>query len=158
MKKLKISAILFIFICFVTAGIYGGFGLGLPSIVEEKAKDMDEEIKEIEEKEKEEISDDTNPQVSITSPADEATVNGIETVEADASDNTGVDKVEFFVDSISKYTDTSSSFNYSWDTRTVDKGTHTVTAKAYDAAGNTDSDQHKVTVDWKIDTVGDSNA
>ncbi|MHA1228420.1 MAG: Ig-like domain-containing protein [Candidatus Hodarchaeales archaeon] len=43
-------------------------------------------------------ADTTAPTVSITSPADGATVSGTVTVEASASDNVGVDRVEFFVD------------------------------------------------------------
>ncbi|ADI84783.1 Ig-like domain-containing protein [Geobacter sulfurreducens] len=82
------------------------------------------------------IGDTTAPTVSITSPANNATVKGSITVSASASDNVKVTKVEFYLDNVLKRTDTSSPFTYSLNTTSVSDGTHTLTAKAYDAAGN----------------------
>lgn len=80
--------------------------------------------------------DTTAPTVSITAPANNATVKGSITISASASDNVKVTKVEFYLDNVLKRTDTSSPFTYSLNTTSVSDGIHTLTAKAYDAAGN----------------------
>ena len=83
--------------------------------------------------------DNTPPTVSITSPADGTTVSGITEVTADASDGTGeVAHVEFLVNgnSIGTDTDSSDGWSVSWDTTTVENGSHSLTAVATDAAGN----------------------
>jgi hypothetical protein len=80
--------------------------------------------------------DTTPPTTSITSPANNATVSGTITVTASASDNVGVVKVEFYIDSVLKSTSTTSPYTFSWNTTTVANGTHTIFSKAYDAANN----------------------
>ena len=45
-------------------------------------------------------------------------------------------KVEFYVDGALKSTDTTSPYSYSWDSTSVANGSHSLTAKAYDAALN----------------------
>lgn len=84
-------------------------------------------------------SDTTAPTVSITSPANGASVTGTIPVTATATDNYSVTKVEFYRDSSSTpfATDTTSPYSVSLDTATLSDGNHTFTAKAYDAAGNT---------------------
>ena len=76
------------------------------------------------------------PTVSITAPANGATVAGMVSVNATASDNVGVTKVEFYVDGVLKSTDTTSPYSFSWDSTSVANGSHSLTAKAYDAALN----------------------
>jgi Bacterial Ig domain len=91
--------------------------------------------------------DATPPTVSITSPANGATVVGTVAINATASDNIGVSKVEFFVDGALKSTDTTSPYSYSWDSSSVANGSHSLTAKAWDAAlNNTTSTAVSVTV------------
>jgi hypothetical protein len=80
--------------------------------------------------------DTTAPTVSITAPANGATVSGTVSVTASASDNVGVTKVEFYLDGVLKSTDTTSPYSWSWDTTTAANGTHSLTSKAYDAANN----------------------
>jgi hypothetical protein len=80
--------------------------------------------------------DTTLPTVSITAPAAGATVSGTVSVTASASDNVGVTKVEFYVDGVLKNTDTLTAYAWSWDTTTATNGSHSLTAKAYDAALN----------------------
>ena len=75
--------------------------------------------------------------VSITAPANSATVNGTVSVTASASDNVGVSKVEFYVNNTLKHSVTSVPYSYNWITNKVSDGSYTLTAKAYDAAGNT---------------------
>ncbi|MBW3538469.1 right-handed parallel beta-helix repeat-containing protein, partial [Candidatus Parcubacteria bacterium] len=84
-------------------------------------------------------SDTTVPAVNITAPANDATVSGTTSVSANASDNVGVTKVEFYLDNNLQSTATANPYNWSWDTTGTANGTHTLTAKAYDAASNTAS-------------------
>ena len=90
---------------------------------------------------------DDPPTVSITSPSPGATVSGTVNVTADASDDNGVDKVEFSIDGELKSTDTTSPYEYSWDTTAETEGSHSITAKAYDTIGQTATDSINVTVD-----------
>lgn len=91
--------------------------------------------------------DTTPPTVTVTSPANGNTVSGTTTVTASASDNVGVTSVEFRVDGSLKATDTSAPYSFNWDTTTASDGSHTITANAFDAAGNSGSDSISVTVD-----------
>ena len=75
------------------------------------------------------------PTVSITSPANGATIKGTVTVTAIASDNYPVQKVQFLVDGVIKTTDLSSPYTYSLNTLLYTVGTHTLSAKAWDDAG-----------------------
>ena len=63
-------------------------------------------------------------------------MSGTTTVSASASDNVGVTSVEFYVDGTLKATDTSTPYNFAWDTTTAANASHSLTTKAYDAAGN----------------------
>ena len=82
--------------------------------------------------------DTTAPSVSITSPANGASVSGTIDVAASASDDTGVSGVQFKLDGANLGTeDNSSPYSASWDTRSATNGQHTLTAVARDAAGNT---------------------
>jgi len=77
------------------------------------------------------------PTVSITAPTVDANVSGVTIIQASASDDRQVIKVEFYVDNVLKATDTKEPFEYNWDT-TVYKhnSVHALLVKAYDAAGN----------------------
>jgi glucose/arabinose dehydrogenase/PKD repeat protein len=82
-------------------------------------------------------ADNTPPDVSISAPPNDATVSGIINVTADASDNVGVDRVQFQIDGVDTGpTDSAAPYALAWDTRTVANGPHTLRARAYDAAGN----------------------
>ena len=80
--------------------------------------------------------DTTPPTTSVTSPGSGATVSGVITVAATASDNFGVTRVEFYLDGVLSATDTSAPYQWSWDTRTAADGSHTLFTEAFDAAGN----------------------
>jgi hypothetical protein len=83
-------------------------------------------------------NDVTPPSVSITSPANDATVSGTITVSATAADNVGVASVQLQVDGANVgAADTSAPYNFSWNTTSVSNASHTLTAVAKDAAGNT---------------------
>ncbi|MDI6829338.1 MAG: Ig-like domain-containing protein, partial [Armatimonadota bacterium] len=81
------------------------------------------------------IQDTVPPVVSITSPSEGSTVSGTVAVNAIATDNIGVSKVEFLVDGVSKAV-TSGQFVWNWNTASETNGQHALTAKAYDSAGN----------------------
>lgn len=76
--------------------------------------------------------DTTAPTVS----ASESGSSGTITLSATAADNIGVTNVEFYIDSVLKGSDASSPYALSLDSTTLADGSHTLTAKAYDAAGN----------------------
>jgi ELWxxDGT repeat protein len=80
--------------------------------------------------------DNTAPTAALSAPAQGAQLRGTVQLGATASDNQGVAKVEFYSDATLLGTDTSAPYALSWDTASVTDGTHTLTAKAYDAAGN----------------------
>ncbi|RKH64057.1 extracellular catalytic domain type 1 short-chain-length polyhydroxyalkanoate depolymerase [Corallococcus llansteffanensis] len=85
-------------------------------------------------------SDTTAPTVSFASPTGGATVSGAVTLAANAADDRGVTKVEFLVDGAVVGQGVSAPqagrFELSWDTAPYATGTHTLQARAYDAAGN----------------------
>jgi hypothetical protein len=68
--------------------------------------------------------------------ASESGGSGTITLSAAASDNVGVSKVEFYVDSALKGTDTSAPYSMTLNSTTLSNGSHALTAKAFDAAGN----------------------
>jgi len=81
--------------------------------------------------------DTTAPVVSISAPANGATVSGTTNVTATASDNVGVVGVQFYLDGNALGSeDTSSSYATAWDTTKSANGSHALSAVARDAAGN----------------------
>jgi len=80
--------------------------------------------------------DTTPPTTSITSPTAGSTVSGSVTISANASDNVGVTNVEFYVGSTLIGSDNTSPYSIAWNSASVANGTHTLTSRAYDAAGN----------------------
>ena len=82
------------------------------------------------------VSDHTAPTAAISSPASNATLSGTASITANASDDVGVVKVEFRVDGALIATATTSPWSASWVTTGAANGSHSLTAKAFDAAGN----------------------
>jgi hypothetical protein len=80
--------------------------------------------------------DTTPPVAQITSPSAGSTVTGTVAVSASATDDVGVTKMEIDADGASLGTGNGSTLTASWDTSSVAAGSHTLTAKAWDAAGN----------------------
>ena len=82
-------------------------------------------------------SDIIPPAVSMTGPANGATVSGTIAVSANASDNVGVAGVQFQLDGVDLGAElTAAPYSLSWNTTTASDGAHTLTAVARDAAGN----------------------
>ena len=85
-------------------------------------------------------TDTTAPTVSITAPAAGATVSASVNVAANAVDDVGVVGVQFKLDGANLgVEDTSAPYSVSWDTSTASNGSHTLSAVARDAAGNSSS-------------------
>lgn len=82
------------------------------------------------------VPDLAPPTVQLTQPSGGSTVSGTVTLAATASDNVGVSRVDFFVDSVLRGSDTTAPYGLSWDTTAAANGTHSLHARAYDAAGN----------------------
>jgi len=81
--------------------------------------------------------DTVKPQVMLTGPTNNSIVSGIVPIKAEATDNIGVVKVEFYIDGSKVGEDTSSPYEYSWNTDSLQyNSTHIIQAKAYDVAGN----------------------
>jgi len=76
------------------------------------------------------------PIVSIVSPVSGSLAYGLQGVDVAAVDNIGVTRVELMVDGMFIAADNASPFGFVWDTTTVAPGWHTLSATAYDAAGN----------------------
>lgn len=82
-------------------------------------------------------ADQTAPTVSVTAPAQNATVSGTVTLSATANDNVGVASVQFTVDGANVGSaDTTAPYSYAWPTSGSNNGTHMIRAVARDAAGN----------------------
>jgi hypothetical protein len=96
---------------------------------------------------------DNPPSVSITNPAEGATVSGQVIVTADALDDIGVVQVEFFVNGVSIGADTTGGdgWSASWDTTGYSNGDYTVSATATDTASQTSDDLIGATVDNSTD-------
>ena len=84
--------------------------------------------------------DNTAPtQVAITSPANGASLSSLSlstTIQASAFDNRAVTQVVFYDGASVIGTDTTAPYSVSWNLLSASKGTHTLTVKAHDAAGN----------------------
>ena len=100
-------------------------------------------------------ADDQSPFVEITKPRKglyindrkimplplKAIVIGSVTVNVNASDNIGIAKVEFYIDSELKHTNYTMPYYWLWNETTI--GKHTIKVIAYDFAGNTATDEQK---------------
>lgn len=84
-------------------------------------------------------TDTTPPNVSITSPSGGANVSGSIDINANASDNQGISKVEFYIDGNLAFTDETSPYKYTWNTTSVSNGNHNIEVKAYDTSNNISS-------------------
>jgi hypothetical protein len=84
------------------------------------------------------LADTVAPTVSLTAPSDGATLSGTTIVTASASDNVNVAGVQFFLDGTAVGAeDTAAPFSFSWNTAGAANGSHVLTARARDGAGNT---------------------
>ena len=69
------------------------------------------------------------PYVTITNPSNGATVSGTVTCTADSN----CDSVRWYIDGVFQGEDTSTPFQYIWDTTAYSDGTHTIRAEGYNS-------------------------
>lgn len=89
---------------------------------------------------------DNPPSVSVTAPANGATISGSVAFSANASDDNGVSKVEFYIDSTLVAEDTSSPYSITLNTASYGNGAHTLKARATDTASQTAESAISVTI------------
>ena len=99
------------------------------------------------------IIDYTAPTLLVSSPIQASFVRGTVQVNATASDNREVTKVEFYDGATLLSRDTTAPYSVSWNTTGVPSGDRKLSARAYDAAGNFKEDYRDVTVDTAAPTV-----
>lgn len=89
---------------------------------------------------------DNPPTVSLTGPANGATVSGAITISATATDDNGISQVDFYIDDSLIGSDNTAPYEIIWDSTTVVDGNHNIKATAIDAASQMASDSVTVTV------------
>ncbi|MBI2428639.1 MAG: T9SS type A sorting domain-containing protein [Ignavibacteriales bacterium] len=100
------------------------------------------------------VPDITPPNVAITSPVNGASLTDVVVVAATASDNVGVTGVQFKVDGANIGAEvTVAPYTVSLNVVTLTAGTHTISAVARDAAGNTKTATVSVTVILSIPDI-----
>ncbi len=92
------------------------------------------------------VADTAAPVVSITGPSDGATLSGYTQVAASVQDNGTVDRVEFYLDGALLTTDLYAPYAAGWDTTESADGSHSLTVRAVDRAGNVGTSSRTVTV------------
>ncbi|MFB0515077.1 MAG: PQQ-binding-like beta-propeller repeat protein [Candidatus Neomarinimicrobiota bacterium] len=100
---------------------------------------------------------DNKLSISITYPYDGADVSGNIDITTDVDAPNPISKVEFYINENLIYTDTSSPYSYSWDTKQYDNGTYTIEVIVYDTADQTANDENTVAVinaKWEFLTGG----
>lgn len=81
--------------------------------------------------------DNVLPTVSLSAPSSGVAVSSNVTVTASASDNIGIQQVDFNLDGILIGTDVAAPYSITWNSVAAIDGDHTLSAKAVDKAGNT---------------------
>ena len=91
------------------------------------------------------VTDNSAPNVTILSPANGAKIGNTTNISVAATDNIGVSRIDILIDSNKVISTNSSKYTYKWNSRKTSSGTHTITAIAYDAAGNSSKASISVT-------------
>jgi subtilisin family serine protease len=98
--------------------------------------------------------DTTAPVASISSPTASATVSGSIQIQGTAADNSGIVNVELWIDGVLSTSVSSSPFSFTWNSAGIANGTHTLSVKAYDPAGNVG--QASISVSVSNPTIADT--
>lgn len=80
--------------------------------------------------------DSTPPAVSLTAPSAGSVLSGTVSLSASASDTVGVDHVDFLVDGSVVGTVKAAPYTLAWNSQSVPDGSHAITGRAVDLAGN----------------------
>src|SRR5215217_7505440 len=91
-------------------------------------------------------NDWVSPTVNITSPANGSTISGQTQVAVTATDNRAVTRVELLVDWVQVQTQTTAPYVFTLDGTTLAPGVHGLSARAFDAAGQSWMQSVNVTV------------
>jgi len=86
------------------------------------------------------------PAVTLTNPSPGSLISQPITIEATASDASGIRQVQFFQDSSPLATRTTAPYSYAWNTDPVVDGDYTIKAVATDEAGRTSEHSAAITV------------
>jgi thermitase len=95
----------------------------------------------------------TAPSVSITTPAANTTVSGMVTTTASAASTSGISSVTFLVDGGLLCTTTATPYSCGWNSGNYADGSHSVSATARDAAGNSSTASVAVNVSNNSDVT-----
>jgi hypothetical protein len=96
------------------------------------------------------VDKDCPPTVRIVSPIQGSSVYDIEPIIAVGSDDKGLANLTFFVDDVEMFVDSSSPYEYYWDTDPYEDGSdHVIRVQATDTGAQTASDQ----VDVKVERI-----
>jgi subtilisin family serine protease len=82
------------------------------------------------------VTDTLAPSAAINAPLGSSSVSGLVAVDASASDNVGVTRVELKVNGTTVAAATTAPYSFTWDSTGVANGMASLVALAYDAAGN----------------------
>ncbi|MCU1272925.1 MAG: putative alkaline serine protease (subtilase family protein) [Bryobacterales bacterium] len=82
------------------------------------------------------IGDTTPPVATITQPVNGSSVSRMISLAVSANDNVGVTRVSIYVDNVQICSLNSAPYACNWNARKASPGAHTITATAWDAAGN----------------------
>lgn len=82
------------------------------------------------------LADTIAPTVAIVNPIAGSQVSGTVSVKLSSNDNVAVTVLSLRIDSKLVRTSNSGALSYSWNTRKIARGTHTIGAMAEDTAGN----------------------
>lgn len=83
--------------------------------------------------------DNQKPTVEITSHVSGQSVDGIQLINASASDDKGVARVTYWINGELIYTDYQEPYRYQWSTSLLESGVYELQVKAHDVKGNVDS-------------------
>jgi len=91
-------------------------------------------------------TDNTQPTLTIQTPQSGITVGMTLSVEIQASDASGISRIEFYLQDVLVYTDHDAPYEWLWDTTQYPNGEYTITVKAYDIIRHMTSSETTVTV------------
>lgn len=75
-----------------------------------------------------------------------------------AADDTGIEKVEFYLDDKLKVTDSSTPYEFEWNTLDETEGEHTLSVTAFDSKGGTAKAKITVSIDNELSKGADAHA
>jgi hypothetical protein len=97
------------------------------------------------------------PFVEIVNPIEDDTLSGVVDVQANATDDAGIDEVKFYVDGVLRHTDDTFPYSWSWDTQLFTDGAHDLNVTALSIDANLNFHHIVVTLDNTNPTVTITN-